>query len=441
MKDSGPMNGVKTDSVVSIKRNQYDLSHYSMQCGVIGSVTALSTIPVIAGDSIQINLGAVVRLSPLRRNMYVDCVVDQFAFYIPHRHIYGTDWIDFIKGGVDEAVTLGTTTAANLAINCLGLKVEPNAANPSWLMEGLQLIYNNYFLDPSDTAGALSASYFTTVADDTALFGLPCCHLKTLTTTTMNSTLAAADYQLALDAGTVNLHQFAQQQARLGTEQARDWYGLKYRDVMSHTFGSRPNTDADQRPTLLMRSTRWMSGYDVDGTDDATLGTYSGKAQALCQLNMPFKFIPEHGAIWILQLVRLPFIHSQETHYLVKKSEPTYKEIAGDPEVIANEPPLTLNLNETFIEAGSVALGVIPYAQWYRTHPSFVNTQYVTTQGHPFITFMPTTRNEATYIKRTLYDDIFSTMQLFHWNSQAHLDVQVRRFVPDPQVSIFAGTS
>src|SRR5436853_5749789 len=37
--------------------------------------------------------------------------------------------------------------------------------------------------------------------------------------------------------------------------------------------------DADNRPLLVMRSNLWASGYDVDGTDQTSLGQFSGRVQ------------------------------------------------------------------------------------------------------------------------------------------------------------------
>src|SRR5205814_381041 len=37
-------------------------------------------------------------------------------------------------------------------------------------------------------------------------------------------------------------------------------------------FGGKTSYDADNRPLLVMRSNLWASGYDVDGTDQTSLG-------------------------------------------------------------------------------------------------------------------------------------------------------------------------
>jgi len=292
---------VKEPVLRDVGRQDYDLSHWSFQIGAMGSLQTLACVPIVAGDSMQLNASIVARLSPLRRNLYLDSVVDLAAFYIPHRHIYGDDWINFILGGEDEAVTLGTDTlAAGVKLNCVGLRTSLAAVLPRWLTRGYIQIWNRYFRDPSDVAGILAENFFTTIAssDVRQSFGIPICHLKSMTTATMESRLTTGDYRLPLDTGEVNLLQFAQLQSRLQTEQARDYSGFRYTDLLKHTWDTGVNTDADKRPTLIARSTQWLSGYDVDATDTDALGTFSGKAQAILKLSFPFRFFPEHGPSW-----------------------------------------------------------------------------------------------------------------------------------------------
>src|SRR5207302_5616926 len=52
--------------------------------------------------------------------------------------------------------------------------------------------------------------------------------------------------------------------------------------------------DADNRPLLVMRSNLWASGYDVDGTDQTSLGQFSGRVQQTYKHSVPRFFVPEH---------------------------------------------------------------------------------------------------------------------------------------------------
>src|SRR5207249_7622812 len=60
----------------------------------------------------EIGLGIPADRSPiLRRGLAIDSTVDIFTFYVPHRHVYGEQWIKFMKDGVNATPlpTVNTT--------------------------------------------------------------------------------------------------------------------------------------------------------------------------------------------------------------------------------------------------------------------------------------------------------------------------------------------
>jgi len=71
------------------ERMPHDLSHLGFLAGQIGRLITISTTPVIAGDSFEMDDVGALRLSPLRRGLAIDSTVDIFTFYVPHRHVYG----------------------------------------------------------------------------------------------------------------------------------------------------------------------------------------------------------------------------------------------------------------------------------------------------------------------------------------------------------------
>src|SRR5207248_4830633 len=80
-----------------------------------------------------------------------------------------------------------------------------------------------------------------------------------------------------------------------------------------------------------MRSNLWASGYDVDGTDQTSLGQFSGRVQQTYKHSVPRFFVPEHGTMFTLALVRFPPTATKEIQYLNAKGALTYTDIAGDP--------------------------------------------------------------------------------------------------------------
>src|SRR5205807_8280406 len=77
-------------------------------------------------------------------------------------------------------------------------------------------------------------------------------------------------------------------------------------------------------PLLVMRSNLWASGYDVDGTDQTSLGQFSGRVQQTYKHSVPRFFVPEHGTMFTLALVRFPPTATKEIQYLNAKGALTY---------------------------------------------------------------------------------------------------------------------
>ena len=438
------------------KRNRYDLSHYSFMSGKIGRLMTLSAIPVVAGDSVMLNMAGAFRLSPLRRDLSLDAMIDLFAFYVPHRHVYGDDWIDFIQGGPDETVTFpgigsnyNDTIAQYLGYNRL------DSSMPLYLPAGYNMIWNRYFRIPNSSVAeqGVTSNATNLLFNDAEIrnFGLICARLRTFPTTgNTGSDFSDDDLIYYLTTGlrssgieaSLNLTELDRHKSILRSELERKWFGIRYTDMLDRIWGGYASTDADQRPTLLMRDTQWMSGFDVDGTGDANLGQYAGKAATVLDMNLPRKFFPEHGTLWLMALVRFPTIWEKEVHYLVRKPNPTYEEIGGDGHIIANRTTHVLNRWEVFsgvAATDTVTLGQHPYGQWYRYHPSVVHSRFDELHGFPFLPYNPSNATEAQYHRNGDYDDVFATSQLGHWRSQLRVNCVVDRVVPGPLSSIFTG--
>src|SRR5437763_13348608 len=53
------------------------------------------------------------------------------------------------------------------------------------------------------------------------------------------------------------------------------------------------------RSQLFPYTTLFRSGYDVDGTDQTSLGQFSGRVQQTYKHSVPRFFVPEHGTMFI----------------------------------------------------------------------------------------------------------------------------------------------
>src|SRR5687768_18120585 len=58
------------------ERMPHDLSHLGFLAGQIGRLITISTTPVIAGDSFEMDAVGALRLSPLRRGLAIDSTVE-----------------------------------------------------------------------------------------------------------------------------------------------------------------------------------------------------------------------------------------------------------------------------------------------------------------------------------------------------------------------------
>src|SRR5256885_1115867 len=92
----------------------------------------------------------------------------------------------------------------------------------------------------------------------------------------------------------------------------------RYHAVIS-SFGGKTSYDADNRPLLVMRSNLWASGYALDGTDQTTLGQFSGRVQQNYKHSGTRFFVPEQGTMFTLALVRFPPTATKEIQYFFFK--------------------------------------------------------------------------------------------------------------------------
>src|SRR5699024_8242966 len=110
------------------ERMPHDLSHLGFLAGQIGRLITISTTPVIAGDSFEMDAVGALRLCPLRRGLAIDSPVDIFTFYVPHRHDYGEQSIKYMKDGVQAShlPTVNTTGHTDHPAFLLTLNADSN---------------------------------------------------------------------------------------------------------------------------------------------------------------------------------------------------------------------------------------------------------------------------------------------------------------------------
>ena len=425
-----------------MKRQRYDLSHYSTQAGQVGRLQTLTCIPVVAGDTFSLQVGGELTLSPLRRRIVLDCQLTMAAFWIPYRHIWDDDWIDFIKEGYDETVTLGSdTVSASADYGCYGWKFgQANAFKP--VITGYDQIWNRYWRSVTHQDEVVEGTVMS--GDRDILYGRQICHLPSM----LNSQIQfqdedAADYEVTVTSGKFDIRDLAKTRAQLRTEIDREYFGRRYNDLMKGQFGSGVNIDADVRPELLGTYRRWFGGYDAEGGDDASLGQLQGKSSTVVQFGLPRRYFAEHGIVHVVGTVRYPFIHHDERHYYGRVNNPSYLELAGDPELLMMEHTRHQAPRDYFNSADTTSMGEEPYGQWWRHHPNILHPLFENADGYPYLTDSNSVedRVKRVVVQSDAYDDMFITNQYGHWQAYLKIGLMADRIIPGVKHSMYAGAS
>ena len=424
-----------------LERTPHALSHLSFPIGKIGRLQTLSWTPVLPGDGFELDLVGALRLSPLRRAMALDCVIDICSFYVPYRHVYGDDWVNFIEQGNDETVNLPVEAQPNdVTVNCLGVN-NLSSSLPKWMPEGYRQIWNHYYRPVTQVTETTKP--VTDWSYEAQSHGLRCAQLKSIWSATLKNRIDPSDYNVGsnTDSGSgaqISLLDIEKQLGHLRTEQEREYFNTRYRDIVS-SFGGSTNYSADDRPELIYRSTFWASGFDINGTDQTSLGQFSGRVVQPFRHRVPRKFIPEHGTVWTLCLVRFPPLCPFENHYLVNHPNPSYAELAGDPEIVGTQPPHKLIQSDVFDTNSNSAIGYVPFGQHYRYQPPIISKFYEKLKGFPFLDGIPGASTESHLVHADRYDAMFQTTQLGHWQVHAKANVTAHRRLPSARTSLVTG--
>lgn len=403
-------------------------------------------------------------MATTRREIVSECQIDVMAFFVKHRHVWGSEWNQLVKLGVQGATTLSEGPAADTDSRnpfYLGIKQCGSFVNKS-LTFGNNFIWQRYFCIPSTPGNgdwtATDLSYYPNGPSLSAvqhrLYGPRCARLPHILNGFTSVNQANADgltrgysqddwgVDVDLVGGLFDIRDLEQIKSRYKSVQQQNYFAQFYNDVMNEKWGTKVNTDADPRPDFLGRTTQFVSGFDVNGTDDATLGSFVGKTEDRINFKMPRKIFMEHGNLWIVALARFPLVHYDEQHPILASANPDTKLILGDPQIWQAEPVVAFDPAQWLAGGSSfspdIDLYQQPYGQEMRYQPNRIHPNYEQLNGYPFIAWDGTS-DDFNYYGANDYDDTFLSSELEHW--RASMSVKVTRFTQLPKVtsSIMAG--
>lgn len=441
-------------------RNLYDLGSESHVAGEMQRLQTLQIIPVVAGDSFELNFDGVFSLAPLRRGIVSETQIDIACFYIPYRHIY-PNWNNMVQEGynTDETWTGFAIASQDRFAPFLGLN-RTDASIPLWLIQGYNRIWNRYYRVPTLSPDPNFTSYPTGLLPSSMAwkkFGRICARLphilngatgiaQTSQTNQPWRDFTDAQTEVSTAGNVVDLRDIASVQGHYRSKIERQWNSERYTDVLERTWGTSVNIDADQRPELCWHHRALLSGTEINGADDATLGSYIGKTMGRVEFQMPRKMFDEHGTFWVMGLLRFPMKHVQEVHPLMRMVNPNVDYLMADPDIWSKMAPVQQDQSK-WVTAGTAAAPIgtqmfEAYGQHYRFQNNRIHAAYETIPGYPFSTwnFSAGPGGEPYYSFPGEFDRIFQDWQMAHWQMNAAINVNAYRYIPTINQSIYAGT-
>src|SRR5256885_1096279 len=101
-------------------------------------------------------------------------------------------------------------------------------------------------------------------------------------------------------------------------------------------------------PSVPPSSARSAQSVVVIESCVTSAGQFSGRVQQTYKHSVPRFFVPEHGTMFTLALVRFPPTATKEIQFLNAKGALTYTDIAGDPVLYGNLPPREISMKDVF---------------------------------------------------------------------------------------------
>lgn len=434
-------------------RMPIDMTHYNINCGKIGRAQTILRMNVIAGDSIEGEINAFIRVNTLRRPMIIDNRLDLHMFYVPHRYVYGEKWKKFILAGFN---TRGGGTEILLDTIQYDINNEPQFL--SWHSNGngvtLPLhiqatyiaIWNRFYRNQLLQSKINELVKYNPKNEDERRYGFLCNNLKTLYSTVLPSKLNVQNERVGTDGTSSNdeitiSNIYRAKITKL--DQAKKTYkgDQRYDQIMNDSFNTNISEDAVERPHMLAKNTVWMNSGEVDGTGNENFGEQRGKSSNSITCKLPRRRFNEHGTILGILLARSPEVyeHNIETLDAMKQN---YENISCDPLLDKAE---IIEFYEKYIDSNSKSnkiLGYMPANQQHRTKQNFINPEFSETDtGYPIRKYNNKGTNKEiinnmSLFAKSTYDKVFTTTQLGHYRLTALNKFRVLREIGSVEQSL-----
>lgn len=416
------------------KRTTYSLTHQNATLSDFGRITPFLLQEVAPGDTWSGNVGALIRLSPLKKAMLQDIYVDLMVFYVPHRLVYA-NWEDFIaEGPMDTptysvpsySVAAGASTYESLFQVANGVSTTTYSA---LRLYALNLIWNEFFRDDEQTARS--------PGDTPGQFGIPINWKKDYwSTIQLRLGFAQQQHYFSTNVGSgtqASARDVLDAIARQKVALKRATYGSRYIDIL-RSMGINVNYQMLQRPEVVAVSRSSVNVTDVVQTsaDTGNLGDLAGHGISGSRIRIRRKSFPEHGSLIGVAVLRPVMSDSKLCEWF---DRPRTYENFYDPGLITL-PPVNVAKQDAMPCINSAnrtgLLAYQPWGEWYRKalsrkHLSLGATGF--SSGN-FLSASDLTRDELVEIDPTDFDSIFADTTFRHWQGSFVNKLRVHRRIP-----------
>jgi hypothetical protein len=395
------------------------------------------------GDMLKIDLSGVIRMATNRRYIIRDYDIDFFFFFQPYRHHIANqdDWFSFLSDPLGETPfpKAPYSVPTDAMVHCLS-DAAYGGSVPSFVIDGYVDIWNYFFRRPTwdneKTANDLITTYRL---DGFETFYKPSDEVTNGINRNAGIGLYSnGNFKVPIDTvnRTFNLQGLKEKMIQYERQMKTVFDGLKYKEFMKSLYNKRVSDEiVDKRPTLLFQKTFTSSGYEINGTDSTTLGTYVGKSVTDVSHSLPTFMPNEHGVVRVLATVRSKPLYSTRRNPLTSVGQPTAKQMMALQDHL--DMPEYYEMDDAFLNASAgEPLGDIP-AHVLKTKPHSTYDRYFTDAlGFPMID-VPTTRDEV-HGKGldSRFDTYFSDTSLGHWQLNSSMTFDFKRMIPDGTLKI-----
>ena len=293
--------------------------HQVATIGQLGKMTPFLMQEVAPGDRWSGKVGALIRMSPMKKALLHDIFVDLFVFYVPHRLVYA-NWEEFIAEGPASVptYTLPTVSVGAGSSSYMSLFMQANGVSATTYsalrLYAFNLIFNEFFRDdeqalrnPTDSPGSSGVQV----------------NFKRDYWSELQAQIATADaeHYAPVAASLVSAKDILDAIARQKVSMKRETYGTRYIDIL-RSYGIRVNYQMLQRPEVCAIARGSINVTDVVQTASATLGDLAGHGIGASRLTLKRCVFPEHGTLMGIAVVRPTMVDSKLCDYFDKIRPP-----------------------------------------------------------------------------------------------------------------------